>query len=1423
MLLAISLVVFIGYRLSRANLISFVSNQVILRLPVKIKISSSGSTPLGGMYFNGIKLLDDNKDVVAEIEKVSIDNTLSSLVTMFMDKEGTVCINVKGVRIDADRSQIEELIEKFAIDGEPSETDDNATESEMNLFFDAEVSDIVAVLSDGTKKADICDACAKIKTKGMLSAEFSVGRLVFSDKDIEASAEEIVGNYNSDKSSLIAASVKKMSAAYGTADLSLEKLDFSGSLSDTIQGTLNVDRIAFCSADMLAEGRNYVIRAVYDGTDAYAEINGSRIDFNSGDLSLYSSGLSGEVKYSSDSFAGIVLRELVIADSENGEYSCGDCNVSVNLNSEGNILFRMLLDMGLEIRGRYQDPDLQIELSTGILKFRDFESLIPFFGSAVFGSDGSVFSLTAGLSADISSNEGIVNLDFLSEKLNINGRMIDAKADASVSFTGSEASIDRFRIESSGYFADIKGNVDFDNELFNGNMVVRKEDSQSKYVDISASRDAAGNYSLHAVSDKLPDFSLDGTYLPTDEENIYILDAMWVYSTGSYPISWTIENGNEGFSAYSNGLFMDVSLGKEPSAYLTLRGFELPDFGGLVGGKLTGLLNFAVSADGGIEVNARKLAWDDNGYGFTVTGSFNSFSGVNITDFKLVNSEIKPIVGTASVVMDKPGVWDIDNLSGKVILNSETGEHVYLSMVPDSGKVDFLVDIERLNLRRLRYPELPIDMIDLNAYGSTDFKQMLSLSFDGNIGLNGKEYGTTGQYYDNKLELNDLRFNGLLTDTFLKADMLDGTLEFSTTVSVESRHVDRNAKISSDLVIKAGIDRKYQGLDIADIIRAVPEMVVEGTLSIEKFNADNRFLIDYLPISLKIDKFNRIELSGNEINAILELNDGISFTADIKGDKLPFAFNGKGYFKDGYTDVKADYIRVPFDALNIILLRPILDFGNCDIYGSGRMVGSIVNPEFFGNLGASDLSISVFWVPDQEVSVKNLYVTVYGDTASIASTPFWVINKKTGLITQGFVFGECSITQMNIPDWFLDITLPSNTVDVYVPIPGAKLTINTKAKGNIRLTGIGPVVVITGSATAEDALVSMPCVLPDWFLIPVVPADTNSKKFKGRTQDYVGIDLDINTGKGVKFLYPNAKSPALRVTASEGQNVHVNYDYSTKKAKIDGEATVSGGNIYYFQKDFFITEGSIRFDSNSTSINQLKDFSPVINLRATLKSYDKKGNPTEIYLILTDSYLNDYNPRFESSTGLTTEEIFSILGNSILPTDVYGAGSTISLASVATTTYEMLARLGVMKDFLNFMPFNDLSDTLKGALNLDMLSFRSLLLQNFIIDTLNMDKREKNSPIARYLNGTSMFLGKYFSNMFLLQGIIRLDMIDENNNIRKTDVPTFLANDLGIDMEVSFGWNSPIAEFSLFTQPTELSLFGFMDNIGLSIKKRLSF
>ncbi|HRV24271.1 MAG TPA: translocation/assembly module TamB domain-containing protein, partial [Sphaerochaeta sp.] len=288
-------------------------------------------------------------------------------------------------------------------------------------------------------------------------------------------------------------------------------------------------------------------------------------------------------------------------------------------------------------------------------------------------------------------------------------------------------------------------------------------------------------------------------------------------------------------------------------------------------------------------------------------------------------------------------------------------------------------------------------------------------------------------------------------------------------------------------------------------------------------------------------------------------------------------------------------------------------------------------------------------------------------------------------------------------------------------------------------------------------------------------------------------------------------NPIIKATISEGEKLSFTYDHLTDEITMDGSLALRSGEIYYFQKDFFITEGALTV--HTESFGGLPSVQPTINLRAKLTDYDSSGNRVDIFLILREASFTALNPQFESIPAKATNEIFEILGQSILPSGAYGQFNLYSAAHLAAAATNVAERLG----YINVFQTSALTETIRVSLGLDMFSLRSNILQNILLDTLpGATPGTTFSPLARYLNNTVIFMGKYIGTEFFLQALLHLSAT-EPNKIRNP----FLAPDLSLNLELSIEWHNPLLTFSLFTQPNELSFIDILDTMGVSVTKRI--
>ena len=111
-------------------------------------------------------------------------------------------------------------------------------------------------------------------------------------------------------------------------------------------------------------------------------------------------------------------------------------------------------------------------------------------------------------------------------------------------------------------------------------------------------------------------------------------------------------------------------------------------------------------------------------------------------------------------------------------------------------------------------------------------------------------------------------------------------------------------------------------------------------------------------------------------------------------------------------------------------------------------------------------------------------------------------------------------------------------------------------------------------------------------------------------------------------------------------------------------------------------------------------------------------------------------------------------------------------------------------------------------------------MQNIFLDTVSLASSSLDSnlsPMARYLNGTSIYMGKYLMPQLYLEAMIHL----EANSDLKESRNTFIADDLDLDIEISLEWETPMCTFRFFTQPSNFTFYDLIDSVGFGFTRRI--
>ena len=482
--------------------------------------------------------------------------------------------------------------------------------------------------------------------------------------------------------------------------------------------------------------------------------------------------------------------------------------------------------------------------------------------------------------------------------------------------------------------------------------------------------------------------------------------------------------------------------------------------------------------------------------------------------------------------------------------------------------------------------------------------------------------------------------------------------------------------------------------------------------------------------------------------------------------------------------------------VNLLLKYPTLVFRDDLVKGEVSLTRNKGEYSMNGSLSTDELGCSVFWMEDQTLILHNARFIIWDNELSSSFTYATVFDHLTGerkmiKMSVGLAMNDT----LSLERWEVDVYMDENNpIRVRLPLHTAGIDILSDVTGHYYAYDDGRMNNI-GELNLSNTVLSIGMnPYPEWY-----------NNITGGSD----MDLKLNFIKNNSIKYPAGSDPIFTITLQENSSVRGYMDKT--KFNFTGDVQIRGGEIFYFQKYFYITSGSIRFDDKTS-------FNPKISLRASLRDYDSSSEKVEIYLVMKDNTFDNLSPTLESSPQKELSEIMEILGQSILPQSAYGSFNASSAASLVTEGYDILSRLGIVTSSTN--PLSSLSSSLKNVFGVDSFSLHSNILNNIVADTISQATSSyvtEYSPMARFLNGTTLNIGKYLSQNLYLQIMVHLEATRNNSSY------TIISDDLALDTEFSLEWSSDAFNVTLFTKPSYFSFYSILSTFGFSITKIINF
>jgi hypothetical protein len=457
--------------------------------------------------------------------------------------------------------------------------------------------------------------------------------------------------------------------------------------------------------------------------------------------------------------------------------------------------------------------------------------------------------------------------------------------------------------------------------------------------------------------------------------------------------------------------------------------------------------------------------------------------------------------------------------------------------------------------------------------------------------------------------------------------------------------------------------------------------------------------------------------------------------------------------------------------------------------------GSLGDPEFFGSARVNGLRLSVPQFLRSDIEPVSATITLEGNEMRFGPIPARV-GGGAGMASGWFRFDRWAPIVFSI-----DIQVPDST-----PIPFgvdiAGIQADGDASGHLVLGMEDLVLRVNGDLTGNNTEINLDTQQFSWQAPePASPAEpVGMRELVDAAGGPVVVDLRITTGPKVEFVYPSREFPVVRANAEAGTALRITSDSLSGRFTVDGDIAIRNGEIFYFQRSFYIREGILSFNETN------EQFDPRISARAEARDRTDDG-PVTISMIVDSSPLRSFTPRLESNPPLSQFEILSLLGQNFAGTPSEDPNESIRSMVLASG------------DFLTqFYAVRRAERLVRDFIRMDMFSIRTQLLQNLVIlNTGLRDPVDRNVGLGNYFDNTTVFVGKYFGPDLFGQAMLSF-RYDENRTTFGDISQGALTLGGGVSMEADFGveLRGPLFDIQVNFAPRRLENM-FVDDLSFTL------
>ena len=498
-----------------------------------------------------------------------------------------------------------------------------------------------------------------------------------------------------------------------------------------------------------------------------------------------------------------------------------------------------------------------------------------------------------------------------------------------------------------------------------------------------------------------------------------------------------------------------------------------------------------------------------------------------------------------------------------------------------------------------------------------------------------------------------------------------------------------------------------------------------------------------------------------------------SFALQVQPGPYPVHGSAAGTFAGGSIDAAVEIGQADALLVNEILSQAPVALQAGTASGSVRVTGPINDPDFRGQVR---LAGAVAASPLSPLPVGPFRALIDLDEKLASITEVAAEGSAALPIT---VRGTATVERW-VPAVFA-LELTADGAGIPINYRFGPLLFDGMASGAVAVAGAPGTVTISGDLQAADAVVS---------LVETVP---------GADDPELRVDLAVVTGRGVDFTWPSAQFPVVRLQLTPSKLVRIGYDGPSGNVSVQGELSARGGDLFYFDRQFLLREGQIRFTGDDGAVD------PRLVVRAETRERDPDGEPVRI-ILQADTTLSQFGPevvRLSADPPQSALVLDALVRGPLAQGERADDGGAAGL-SAAAFSGELMAQVALLRP---------VERALREALGVDMLSIRSQFVQTLVQDVVGASVSGGITPgTGNPLDNTSLSFGKYLGSDLFLTMLLRLSAPGGPND----DIP------LVRDVELGLEWATPFFLLEWSFLPRNLNTLFVTDNT-ISLRWRWSY